>query len=88
MALWIKLDVNTAKDAVIAELSDTQFRAFIYTIAEAKQLRNGGVFKSVAHLKHCLGTRLGRSVDNLVKVGLLKVSETGLVEVSNYSRYQ
>jgi hypothetical protein len=88
MALWIKLDVNTAKDAVIAELTDTQFRAFIYTIAEAKQLRNGGVFKSVAHLKHCLGPRLGRAVDNLVDKGLLAVCEGGVVKVSNYSRYQ
>jgi len=88
MSLWIKLDVNTAKDATIAELTDTEFRAFIYIIAEAKQLRNGGRFKSESHIKHCIGQRLGRAVKGLLISGLLKVSGDGVVEVSNYSRYQ
>ena len=39
MGLWIKWDVLSEKDDVIAELSDTAFRAFINTIGEAKVTR-------------------------------------------------
>jgi hypothetical protein len=88
MGLWIKWDVLSEKDDVIAELSDTAFRAFINTIGEAKQLRNGGRFKSEKHLRQCIGTRLGRAIPALLKSGLLMMDGDGAVHVSNYSRYQ
>jgi hypothetical protein len=71
MGLWIKWDVLAEKDDVIAELSDTAFRAFINVIGEAKQLRNGGRFKSEKHLRQCIGPRLGRAIPALLKSGLL-----------------
>jgi hypothetical protein len=88
MGLWIKWDVLSEKDDVIAELSDTAFRAFINTIGEAKQLRNGGRFKSEKHLRQCIGARLGRAIPALLKCGLLTLDGDGAVHVSNYSRYQ
>jgi hypothetical protein len=88
MGLWIKWDVLSEKDDVIAELSDTAFRAFINTIGEAKQLRNGGRFKSEKHLRQCIGARLGRAIPALLKSGLLMADGDGAIHVSNYSRYQ
>ena len=88
MGLWIKWDVLAEKDDVIAELSDTAFRAFINVIGEAKQLRNGGRFKSEKHLRQCIGPRLGRAIPALLKSGLLMLDGDGAVHVSNYSRYQ
>jgi len=88
MSLWVKWDVNSHKDDKIAALTDTQFRAFITLIAEVKTLRSGGVYKSRAHAKAVIGSRLGRAVDKLIEIGLLTESGDGLVSVSNYSRYQ
>lgn len=88
MGLWIKWDVLSEKDDVIAELSDTAFRAFINTIGEAKQLRNGGRFKSERHLRQCIGPRLGRAIPALLTSGLLTLDGDGAVHVSNYARYQ
>lgn len=88
MSLWVKWDVNSHKDAKIAALTDTQFRAFITLIAEVKTLRSGGVFKDRKHAKAVIGSRLGRAVDKLIEIGLLTESGDGLVAVSNYSRYQ
>lgn len=88
MSLWVKWDVNSHKDDKIAALTDTQFRAFITLIAEVKTLRSGGVYKNRKHAKSVIGSRLGRSVDKLIQVGLLTESGDGVVAVSNYSRYQ
>jgi hypothetical protein len=63
-------------------------RAFINTIGEAKQLRNGGRFKSEKHLRQCIGARLGRAIPALLKSGLLMLDGDGAVHVSNSSRYQ
>lgn len=86
--VWIKWQANAHKDAEIAQLSDTAFRAFIVTIAEVKLLRSGGKFKNLDHLKAVIGQRLFRAVPSLLKSGLLEVGGDGIVVVSNYSRYQ
>lgn len=88
MGLWIKWDANAHKDEKIAALTDTQFRAFIVIIAEAKQLRSGGVFNSRAHVAACIGGRLARAVPGLLEHGLLMQSEAGQIIVSNYSQHQ
>ncbi len=88
MGLWIKWEVNAHKDEAISQISDTAFRAFIVAIAEAKQLRNGGQFKSVEHLRHCIGARLGRAIPQLLAAGLLSKTGEGAVLISNYARYQ
>ena len=88
MSLWVKWDVNAHKDEKISALTDTQFRAFLVILAEVKTLRSGGKFRDRKHVKHVIGQRLGRAVDNLIGSGLLTESEDGVVTVSGYSRYQ
>jgi len=88
MSLWIKWDVNAHKDAAISTISDTAFRAFIVAIAESKQLRSAGRFKSREHLRTCIGTRLGRAIPQLLEAGLLMQTGDGDILISNYSRYQ
>lgn len=88
MGLWIKWDANAHKDATIASLTDTQRWAFIVALSEAKQMRNGGRFESRKHLAAVLGTRLARAVPALIAKRLLTEDETGLVSVSNWSRWQ
>lgn len=88
MSLWIKWDVNAHKDAAISTISDTAFRAFIVAIAESKQLRSAGRFKSREHLRTCIGARLGRAIPQLLAAGLLMQTADGDILISNYSRYQ
>ena len=88
MNLWIKWSAQAHKDAVISSLSDTQFRAFITILEVAKEMRKGGEFRDRAHLATVIGPRLGRAVPRLIAEGLLEVSQSGLVTVSNWSRWQ
>lgn len=88
MNLWIKWSAQAHKDAVISSLTDTQFRAFITILEVAKEMRKGGEFRDRAHLATVIGPRLGRAVPRLIAEGLLEVSQTGLVTVSNWSRWQ
>jgi len=86
--LWIKWSAQAHKDAVISSLTDTQFRAFITILEVAKEMRKGGEFRDRSHLVTVIGPRLGRAVPRLIAEGLLEVSQTGLVTVSNWSRWQ
>jgi len=88
MSLWIKWSAGAHRDAVIASLTDTQFRAFITILEVAKEMRKGGEFRDRAHLAAVIGPRLGRAVPRLIAEGLLDVSGSGLVTVSNWSRWQ
>ena len=88
MNLWIKWSAQAHKDAVISSLTDTQFRAFITILEVAKEMRKGGEFRDRSHLVTVIGPRLGRAVPRLIAEGLLEVSQTGLVTVSNWSRWQ
>ena len=88
MGLWIKWDANAHKDDKIASLTDTEFRAFITAISEAKQIRSGGLFKSRSHLKACIGSRYSKAIDGLVAKGLLGLDEIGGVAVLEWHRYQ
>lgn len=88
MSLWIKWDANAHKDATLSSMSDTAFRAFIVAVAEAKQLRSGGRFKSRAHLRAIIGSRLGRAIPQLLEAGLLTEDGDGVIAITNYSRYQ
>jgi hypothetical protein len=51
-------------------------------------MRNGGKFESRRHLAAVLGARLARAVPALIAKRLLTEDETGLVAVSNWSRWQ
>ena len=88
MTLWIKWSANAHKDAVIASLSDIEFRAFITILSEAKQLRNGGEFRDRRHVAAVVGARLSRTLPRLIAEGLLTESGQGLVTISNWSRWQ
>jgi hypothetical protein len=88
MSLWIKWDCNAHKDDKIATLTDTEFRAFIVAISEAKQLRSGGIFKSREHLKACIGTRYGKAISGLINKGLMGVDQAGIVAIKSWHRYQ
>ena len=88
MSLWIKWSAGAHRDAVIASLTDTQFRAFITILEVAKEMRKGGEFRDRAHLAAVIGPRLGRAVPRLIAEGLLDVSGGGVVAVSNWSRWQ
>ena len=88
MGLWIKWDANAHKDDKIATLTDTEFRAFIIAISEAKQLRSGGIFKSREHLKACIGSHFGKAISGLLNKGLLGVDQAGIVAITGWHRYQ
>jgi len=88
MGLWIKWDANAHKDDKIALLTDTEFRAFIIAISEAKQLRSGGIFKSREHLKACIGSHYGKAISGLINKGLLGVDQAGFVAITGWHRYQ
>lgn len=88
MGLWIKWDANAHKDAKITTLTDTEFRAFIIAISEAKQLRSGGIFKSREHLKACIGSHYGKAISGLINKGLLGVDQAGIVAITGWDRYQ
>ena len=88
MGLWIKWDANAHKDDKVASLTDTEFRAFITAISEAKQIRSGGLFKSLEHLKACIGSRYSKAIAGLVAKGLLGVDQTGAVAILEWHRYQ
>ena len=88
MGLWIKWDANAHKDDKIATLTDTEFRAFIIAISEAKQLRSGGIFKSREHLKACIGSHYGKAISGLINKGLLGVDQAGIVAITGWHRYQ
>ncbi len=88
MSLWIKWSAGAHRDAVIASLTDTQFRAFITILEVAKEMRKGGEFRDRTHLAAIIGPRLGRAVPRLIAEGLLEVSQSGVVAVSNWSRWQ
>lgn len=88
MNLWIKWSAGAHKDAIIASLTDTQFRAFVTILEIAKEMRKGGEFRDRQHLAAVIGPRLNRAVPRLVAEGLLEVSQTGVVAVSNWSRWQ
>lgn len=88
MTLWIKWAANAHKDAIISTLSDIEFRAFITILSEAKGMRKGGEFKDRKHLGAVIGSRLARTIPRLVAEGLLTESGTGLVGISNWSRWQ
>ena len=88
MGLWIKWDANAHKDDKIATLTDTEFRAFIIAISEAKQLRSGGIFKSREHLKACIGSHYGKAISGLINKGLLGVDQAGIVAITGWDRYQ
>ena len=88
MTLWIKWAANAHKDAIISTLSDIEFRAFITILSEAKVMRKGGEFKDRKHLAAVIGARLARTIPRLIAEGLLTESETGLVGISNWSRWQ
>ena len=88
MNLWIKWSAGAHKDAIIASLTDTQFRAFVTILEIAKEMRKGGEFRDRQHLAAVIGPRLNRGVPRLIAEGLLEVSQTGVVTVSNWSRWQ
>jgi hypothetical protein len=88
MNLWIKWSAGAHKDAIIASLTDTQFRAFVTILEIAKEMRKGGEFRDRQHLAAVIGPRLNRAVPRLVAEGLLEVSQSGVVAVSNWSRWQ
>jgi hypothetical protein len=88
MSLWIKWEANAHKDDKIASLTDTEFRAFITAISEAKQLRSGGIFKSREHLKACIGTRYGKAISGLIAKGLMGIDQAGIVAITGWHRYQ
>ena len=88
MGLWIKWAANAHKDDKIATLTDTEFRAFIIAISEAKQLRSGGIFKSREHLKACIGSHYGKAISGLINKGLLGVDQAGFVAITGWHRYQ
>jgi hypothetical protein len=88
MSLWIKWEANAHKDDKIASLTDTEFRAFITAISEAKQLRSGGIFKSREHLKACIGTRYGKAISGLMTKGLLGIDQAGVIAITGWHRYQ
>ena len=88
MGLWIKWDANAHKDDKIATLTDTEFRAFIIAISEAKQLRSGGIFKNRQHLKACIGSRYGKAIDGIVAKGLMSTDQAGVVTIIDWHRYQ
>lgn len=88
MGLWIKWDANAHKDDKIASLTDTEFRAFITAISEAKMLRSGGIFKSRDHLKTVIGGRFGKAIDGLVTKGLMGVDQLGVIAILGWHRYQ
>ena len=88
MNLWIKWSAGAHKDAIIASLTDTQFRAFVTILEIAKEMRKGGEFRDRQHLAAVVGPRLNRAVPRLIAEGLLEVSQSGLVKVSNWSRWQ
>ena len=88
MSLWIKWSAGAHRDAVIASLTDTQFRAFITILEVAKEMRKGGEFRDRTHLAAINGPRLGRAVPRPIAEGLLDVSGGGGVAVSNWSRWQ
>jgi hypothetical protein len=86
--MWIKWGVNAHKDDKIASLTDTEFRAFITAISEAKQIRSGGIFKSREHLKACIGSRYSKAIDGLVAKGLMGTDQAGVVTIADWHRYQ
>jgi len=88
MNLWIKWSAGAHKDAIIASLTDTQFRAFVTILEIAKEMRKGGEFRDRQHLAAVIGPRLNRAVPRLIAEGLLEVSQSGVVAVSNWSRWQ
>ena len=88
MTLWIKWAANAHKDAIISTLSDIEFRAFITILSEAKGMRKGGEFKDRKHRGAVIGARLARTIPRLIAEGLLTESGTGLVGISNWSRWQ
>ena len=88
MNLWIKWSAGAHKDAIIASLTDTQFRAFVTILEIAKEMRKGGEFRDRQHLAAVIGPRLNRAVARLIAEGLLEVSQAGVVAVSNWSRWQ
>ena len=88
MGLWIKWATNAHKDAMISRLTDLQFRAVMVILSEAKELRKGGEFRDRRHLAAVIGPRLARAIPVLIAEGFLDESQSGLVSVSNWSRWQ
>lgn len=88
MGLWIKWATNAHKDAMISRLTDLQFRAVMVILSEAKELRKGGEFRDRKHLAAVIGPRLARAIPVLIAEGFLDESQSGLVSVSHWSRWQ
>jgi hypothetical protein len=88
MDLWYKWSAQGHKDAMISSLTDLQFRAVHTILGEAKQMRKGGEFRSRGHLAAVIGPRLARAIPRLIAEGFLTESQSGLVTVSNWSRWQ
>jgi hypothetical protein len=88
MGLWIKWATNAHKDAMISRLTDLQFRAVMVILSEAKELRKGGEFRDRRHLAAVIGPRLARAIPTLIAEGFLNESQSGLVSVSHWSRWQ
>lgn len=88
MGLWIKWATNAHKDAMISRLTDLQFRAVMVILSEAKELRKGGEFRDRRHLAAVIGPRLARAISVLIAEGFLNESQSGLISVSHWSRWQ
>jgi hypothetical protein len=88
MGLWIKWATNAHKDAMISRLTDLQFRAVMVILCEAKELRKGGEFRDRRHLAAVIGPRLARAIPTLIAEGFLNESQSGVVSVSHWSRWQ
>lgn len=61
--------------------------AFMVLLLEAKWQRPEGQFKSLAHLKACVGPDLARYVPAMKEAGLLDVNE-GTISIHDWSDYQ
>ena len=88
MNLWIKWSAQAHKDAIISSLTHLQFRAFIIILEVSKEMRKGGEFRDRKHLQTILGTEFSRAISRLITEGLLEESQSGLITVSNWSRWQ
>ena len=88
MNLWIKWSAQAHKDAIISSLTDLQFRAFMIILEVSKEMRKGGEFRDRRHLQIILGPRYSRGIPRLITEGLLEESQSGLISVSKWFRWQ
>ena len=88
MNLWIKWSAQAHKDAIISSLTHLQFRAFIIILEVSKEMRKGGEFRDRKHLQTILGPEFSRAIPRLITEGLLEESQSGLITVSHWSRWQ